>query len=228
MITFIHGDNQLESRNKLGELIKDAGSKEIVKLREVNLTTIKQALESSSLFFEKRLVIVENIISGRVDKNILDYLKRGLFESDLIIWESKKVDARKLGWIKKSGIMYEYSYPKVLFKLLEQIGIAGHEEVLGLFNRTIDRVPVELVYFMIVRQFRLLLLVAHDATSTSIKETERLQSWMVGKLKGQGNSIGADNLKKLYKQLLYIDYQQKSGQANLNLKQTLDIWLSQL
>lgn len=228
MITFIHGDNQMESRNKLGELIQNAESKEIVKLREVNLTTIKQALESSSLFAEERLVVVENIISGRVDKNVLDYLKNGLFESDLLIWEGKKVDARKLGWIKKNGIMYEYSYPKILFKLLEQIGIISGKEVVGLFNQTVDRVPVELTYFMIVRQFRLLLLVTHDATSTNIKETERLQSWMVGKLKGQGNSIGGDNLKKLYKQLLYIDYQQKSGQANLNLKQTLDIWLSQL
>ena len=228
MIRFIHGDNQLESRNRLSELIQEAGNKEVVKLREVNLTTIKQALESSSLFAEERVVVVENIISGRVDKNVLDYLKKGLFESDLFIWEGKKMDARKLGWVKKKGRLEEYSYPKVLFKLVEVVGAVSKGEVLELFNETTSRMPVELVYFMLVRQLRLLLLISHNGVDAAIKETASLQSWMIGKFKAQASSIGHERLKKLYKQILYIDYQQKSGQANLSLKQTLDIWLSQL
>ncbi|NCN58817.1 hypothetical protein COW99_03440 [Candidatus Roizmanbacteria bacterium CG22_combo_CG10-13_8_21_14_all_38_20] len=228
MIRFIHGDNQLESRNRLSELIQEAGNKEVVKLREVNLTTIKQALESSSLFAEERVVVVENIISGRVDKNVLDYLKKGLFESDLFIWEGKKMDARKLGWVKKKGRLEEYSYPKVLFKLVEVVGAVSKGEVLELFNETTSRMPVELVYFMLVRQLRLLLLISHNGVDAAIKETASLQSWMIGKFKAQASSIGQERLKKLYKQILYIDYQQKSGQANLSLKQTLDIWLSQL
>jgi len=228
MIRFIHGDNQLESRNRLSELIQEAGNKEVVKLREVNLTTIKQALESSSLFAEERVVVVENIISGRVDKNVLDYLKKGLFESDLFIWEGKKMDARKLGWVKKKGRLEEYSYPKVLFKLVEVVGAVSKGEVLELFNETTSRMPVELVYFMLVRQLRLLLLISSSGANAAIKETASLQSWMIGKFKAQASSIGQERLKKLYKQILYIDYQQKSGQANLSLKQTLDIWLSQL
>ena len=151
-----------------------------------------------------------------------------LVESDLFIWEGKKMDARKLGWVKKKGRLEEYSYPKVLFKLVEVVGAVSKGEVLELFNETTSRMPVELVYFMLVRQLRLLLLISHNGVDAAIKETASLQSWMIGKFKAQASSIGQERLKKLYKQILYIDYQQKSGQANLSLKQTLDIWLSQL
>ena len=228
MIRFIHGDNQLESRNRLSELVNEAGSKEIVRLREVNLTSVKQALESSSLFAEERLVVIENLVASGVNKDVLDYLKKAQYQSDLLLWEGKKVDARKLGWIKKVGKLDEYSYPKVLFKLVEVVGIANKKEVLELFNETAKRMPVELLYFMLVRQLRLLLLISHNGVDAAIKETASLQSWMIGKFKAQASSIGQERLKKLYKQILYIDYQQKSGQASLSLKQTLDIWLTQL
>jgi len=228
MITFIHGDNQGQSRSRLSELIEESRNKEIVRLRDISLTSVKQALESSSLFTEERVVVLENLLASRGTKDIWEYLKKGNYSCDLILWEGKKIDARKLGWVKKVGKVEEFSYPKTLFSFLESVGVVGTKQILLLFNETVSQVPVELLYFMIVRQFRIMLLVANNAQDTNIKETARLQSWMLGKIKSQISAIGKKRISTLNKQLLYIDYQQKSGQSTLNLRQTLDIWLAQV
>lgn len=229
-ITLIHGDNQVESRNSLHELINTAKQNDIEIIRvdgnNLTLNEIVQALEAQSLFSNEKLVVIENLFSARKDNNeIINYLKPGNFDAKLVIWEPKKIDGRKITWIKNKQ---EFSYPQVLFKFLESIGSQMKENTLKLFNEVVKTQPVELVYYMIVRQFRLLLLVKSDATNARIKETSRLQPWQISRLKRQSASIGLEDLLKYYKTLMHIDYQQKTGRAALDLKQTLDIFLTKL
>ena len=92
MITFIHGDNQVDSRQKLSELVKHAHDKEIVRLGEISLTDVKQALEATSLFSQDKLVVIENLLGGKKKNNdVWEYLKKGEYDCDLVLWESKKM-----------------------------------------------------------------------------------------------------------------------------------------
>jgi len=97
-IKIFHGDNIAESRKALSIEIAKAKSegKEIVVLdgKKTNLTKIRQALESSSLFGQNKLVIIENLLSlcSLPSKNkTLDYLKKEKFEASLILWEGKRL-----------------------------------------------------------------------------------------------------------------------------------------
>lgn len=235
MIIFLHGDNQVESRNRLHEFKIEAKSaeKEVLALdgNRMALDNFIQALEAQSLFSDKRLVVVENFISAKKNNTeAWEYLKDNEFTPDILIWESKKIDGRKLSWLRKNrqNKVEEHSLPNVLFQFLDSIGFPSKEKTLSLFEQTINKTPIELVYFMIVRQFRLLLLVKFNSTDVKIKETSRLQAWQLQRISRQTALFDQERLKKCYKKLLFIDYQQKTGQSTLDLKQTLDIFLTQL
>ena len=81
MVIFLHGDNQLESRNQLNSLINDAKNKdkEIIRLdgEKINLNDVIQALEASSLFGLEKLVITENLFSRRQSKQKKDIIDFG-------------------------------------------------------------------------------------------------------------------------------------------------------
>jgi hypothetical protein len=236
-ITFVHGDNQVESRDKLQELKSEAREKdfEILSIdgnNNIAITDVIQSIEAGSLFSAAgKLVVIENLLSSRKNNiNIWDYLKAEEFDVDLVLWEPKKIDGRKLLWIKKRkrGKVEEFAYPKLMFKFLESIGTHLKENTLSLFNELVKTQPVELVYYMIVRQLRMLLLVKSDSKDAGVKETKRLQNWQITRLKQQSANISLKELKNYYRTLMYIDYQQKTGRAALNLKQTLDIFLTTL
>ena len=69
MITLLHGDHTLASRNELNRLKDAASNKEIRVLdgRALELSTLVQSLESSSLFGGDTLVIIERLF-GKIGK----------------------------------------------------------------------------------------------------------------------------------------------------------------
>lgn len=199
--------------------------------RSISLNSVIQTVEAQSLFNEKKLVIIENLFSTRKkNKDVWEYLKKGVFESDIVLWEPVKIDGRKISWIKtqRENRVQEYNLPDVLFKFLDSIGSPFKEKILALFEQTVNKTPVELTYFMIVRQFRLLLLVKTNSTDAKLKETRRLQTWQLKKLSRQAANFSIERLKNYYKKLMIIDYQQKTGRLTLSLRQTLDIFLANL
>ena len=82
MIIILHGDHQVESRNRLLELKSQASelNKEIITLDGalIELTDLIQSLEATSIFNEQKLVIVENLLSnlrtGTKRDGIIGYL----------------------------------------------------------------------------------------------------------------------------------------------------------
>jgi hypothetical protein len=81
----------------------------------------------------------------------------------------------------------------------------------------------ELIFFMIVRQFRLM--ISQLETGAKIEETKRLQSWQTGKLSSQANSFGKERLISLYDKLFEIDLAQKTGKLPYSLDKSIDIFL---
>lgn len=234
-IIFLHGDNQVETRNRLQEYKTEAQSsnKEVLVLdgERMQLVNFIQALEANSLFNDQRLLVIENFISAKSpNTEAWEYLKNSEFTPNVVIWEPKKIDKRKLLWLKKKSKnrAEEYNFPDALFQFLDCLGSSFKEKMLILFGKTIKKTAIELVYYMIVRQLRLLLLVKTNSTDVNIKETSRLQSWQIKKLSQQAARFSLKDLKIYYKKLMFIDYQQKTGRSTLNLKQTLDIFLASL
>jgi DNA polymerase III delta subunit len=79
---------------------------------------------------------------------------------------------------------------------------------------------------MIVRQFRILLnLITNE---TPIDEVKRMAPWQLSKLKRQAEFFGLEKLKSIYKSLLDIDLNSKTGKSPANLKKSIDFFLSGL
>jgi DNA polymerase III delta subunit len=229
MISILHGDHEVASRNRLVELKRLAKSdgKEVRELdgNSIDLTDIIQSLESRSLFAPLHLVVVENLLGnlrpGKKRDEIIAYLSKGNFDTDAILWEKKGV-GRQLIKLKrqKQVTVEEFKLPTVIFSFVDGLMPNNYRNLLQTFHDTItNNVVPEVVFTMIVRQFRLLLAVTLNST---IPEAKRLAPWQRGKLERQARFFSLDTLKKQYKNLLTIDYQIKTGKSALNLTKRIE------
>ena len=229
MIVILHGDHQVASRNRLVELKSEAkdAKKELVTLEGTlaELTDLVQSLESTSLFTETRLVVIENLLSnlkaGARRDAIITYLVKGNFDSDLILWEKGSVGRQIIKLKKQKHItVEEFKMPTVIFTFVDNLKPRNAATLLDSFHTTLDnKVVPEIVFTMIIRQFRLMLALQ---TNAELPETKRIAPWQRGKLSKQSREISVDQLKKHYKELLVIDFQTKTGKSPLNLTQRIE------
>lgn len=217
----LHGADTVASREKLFQ--ETAGFEgEILRLdgHSIDLTQLKQALESRSLFGKERLVVVEGLWSRRpskVKEALVGYLKSAVFEN-LIVWEGKKIDGRVLAPFRAQTRLFELS--SSIFKLVESLLPENHQAKIRFLRATLIKDPPEMVLAMLARQTRLLLMVKEPP-----KEGLKLAPWQTARLKSQSARFSLDQLLKMHRQLLEIDLNQKSGRSLLDWQATLELWL---
>lgn len=223
MKIILHGEDIVNSRNALYSLRKKYPG-EIINLsgKTASLTEVKQILESSSLFTSKRLLIIENLYSRPSKKEtlqLIDYLSNTKTNTDIILWENKEISPVNLKKISSKWEIKLYSLPKLLFTFLENITPFNHQNMLKLFQEVRKTNSDEFIYLMIVRQIRLLLL-AKEKSLSGIKP------WLISKLTKQANKFTLTKLLEIYKKLLVIDIETKTGNPPFELNQRLDLWLT--
>lgn len=220
----IHGDNLVTSRNRLqaflgtfrGEIIRLEG-------KLLDLTALKQSLESKSLFGQEKLIVIENLFSLRSSLRkdmILSYLKQELPEN-LVIWEGVKIDGRRLLPFSKAKVE-KYEIGKIIFRFLDSLEPNNTRNLIGLFHQALTLDSPELIMFLLERQIRLLIIAA-DLGEKGLNGT---LSWKKTILIRQAKKFKLNQLIRLYLKLLNIEYNQKTGKAGLLLRSQLDLWLA--
>lgn len=225
----LHGENIIASRQKLKEeieLFKKKENGEILRFEgnDINLITLRQALDSLSLIEGNKLIVLENLFSGRKSKEkekIIDYLKKNN-PNNLLIWEGKKIDGRSLASFKNKTLKFDL--PVIIFRFLDSLLPNNSQVSLNLFHQCLNQDPPEILFYRIIKQFRLLIL----ATDLGPKGLEAMESWRQQKLINQGQKFGLNRLLKIYRQFLEIDYRQKTGKSPFNLVSELDLLLASL
>ena len=81
----------------------------------------------------------------------------------------------------------------------------------------------ELVFFMINRQFRIMLSLTGGANQ--IDEVKRMAPWQLSKFKNQVALFGNDQLLELYNKLFEIEIGQKTGKAFYSMEKSIDFFL---
>jgi len=236
----LHGENNLLSRQKLTNEIANFKLKtqgEILRYdgNNLNLMDLRQSLESASLFRarretrvsllgDSRLVIIENLFSGRAGKEkqkIIDYLKKTVAQN-LIIWEGKKIDGRTLTSFK--GQVLRFDLDPVIFRFLDSLSPGKAKISLTLLHQCLTQDPPEIIFFMLARQIRFLIL----AADLGKKGLGQMESWRAEKLIRQARYFTLIKLMKIYRQLLKIEVQQKTGQTPFTLSSQLDLLVASL
>lgn len=230
LIYFLHGDNQLLSRERLGEIICRAKNeeKEIIRLegKITNLTEVKQALESQSLFGEEKLVVIENLFVRQRSKEkdeIVKYLKTDEILCDLVCWESKIIDGRSLRGFSKDWQILVFKTPAVIFKFLDSLKPKNTTQMLTLLRSSIKVDSPEMVFYMFASRIRQLI-IAFDLGKEGLSGAP----WQIGKLVSQAKKFSLERLIKLYRQLLEIDTNIKTGKTLMPLDWHLDVLLANL
>lgn len=204
--------------NFKGELVRFSGN-------QVRLTELTQALESQSLFDQSRLVLVENLFGRRPSQEketILNYLKKNQ-PQNLLIWEGKKIDGRVLTAFLKARIQ-RFDLTPFIFQLVDSLTPNQPKKSLNLLKLCLKQDSGEMVFYMLARQVKLLL-IAKDLGTEGLK---RMASWQQNKLLNQAKNFTFPQLLKLHQSLLKIDYQQKTGRTPFSLASQLDLLIASL
>ncbi|OGH11473.1 MAG: hypothetical protein A3B38_01525 [Candidatus Levybacteria bacterium RIFCSPLOWO2_01_FULL_36_13] len=226
MITIVHGNDTASSRKFYIE--DKAGSSSHVLIDKINYDFIFQSIEGNSLFEESKNIYIENFFSNTKSnsnefKKIVDYLN-SIKKNNIFFWEGKELSKTQQS-VFKNVLIKTFSYPSTLFQFLDSLGPQSKRS-LSLFKELERSMETELIFYMLIRQFRLLLSV--QESSHLIDEAKRLQTWQRSKLQKQSSYFGKEKLQEIYKKLYKIDYQTKFGLTPFNLSSSIDIFLVNL
>lgn len=213
----IHGDNQPESRNRFLEIKKQkqAAGNQIVDMTGPGLilSELKNKAESASLLGNANSLFITDLFSGRPgrEKNIIsDYLLANT-RSDINIWEAKDVSAQ----LKKFPVelIVKYELPRYIFRFLD------HPDM-PLLRQSLAGSAPEQIFSLLVSHFRKLIIVKSHAGD--------YPSWQLAKLARQAEAYSPEKLAELYRELLNIDYRQKTSATSHNLSFSLELWVNRL
>ncbi len=221
MVQIIHGEDSASSRKYLNEL-NLANFKRFDAI-SADLDDLRQVLKGKSLFSKSEDILIENLFSKKAKNfdEIVELINSSL--ANIVIYESKEVGQRNISLFPKSKAD-SFKLPQTLFSFLDGI-YPGNGRALSLFNQALSGTELEILTFMIIRHIRLMLGVL---TGSKIEEVQRLVSWQRDKLSRQARQFGLEKLKKAHHELFEMDYKSKSGGLSLPLKETIDIWLTNL
>lgn len=226
-----YGDDHVSSRREWQEVIRrgQTENKEVVRLdgQSIDLTDLKQALESQTLFGGAKLVAIENILSRRPSREkdaMTAYL--AAFDSDspdLAVWEQKALTITKLRPFSSRWTIKAFKLPPVLFKFLDAIRPGQTAFLLNLLDQCRQNTAPELVFFMMSRRIRDLI-IALDLGKEGLSGAP----WQIGKLVNQAKFYKTYQLTDFYQKLLQTDYEVKTGQTPINLEHHLDLLVAGL
>jgi hypothetical protein len=227
MITIIHGDDIVSSRNFYYELKQRLPNVVYINGENIIYNDFFQATQNESLFGNEH-IFIENFFSKNKSedfKKIIEYINRNK-NLNIVFFENTKLSKNSLSLIKNAELKL-FSIPEKMFFFLDNLKPGNSKTLLKLFNDLKKQASDEFIYFMIVRQFRLLLAVS-GFDKTTIDEVKKLALWQTGKLKAQAKLFGIEKLKLIYSKLYEIDSAQKSGKLATTLTQAIDFLLADL
>lgn len=227
MIYLFHGDHHLKSRNLLNQKIKNfkEENREIIRLpQDFKIEELKQALESSSLFGQEKAVILENLFSkkGNNQEKIIDYLLgQKHFLPEFVIWESKVLQSRILKKLPPFWKILLFKTPRLIFKFLESLKMASPKQSLKILTECLKTEEAEFIFYMLIRQIRLLVLAKENLLKNS-------PPWQQAKFSRQAGNFTLKELLGLHKELLEIDRKIKTGKTLMPLSFQLDLLIASL
>lgn len=230
MITIIYGEDTAASRKYFTTLSEKEKSATLFDGIKLTITDLVQIIDGSGLFGDTITLYVEDFLSKRKASKDADeitaYLLAHEKETNIFFWESKDLTKKTLSLFPKATVK-QFALPKTLFTFLNALKPENGNQLIKLFHQTIETSEPELVFFMLLRQFRLLLALS-DTSFENIDEAQRLVPWQRGNLEKQARSFSDAKLKELYHKLYAIDLGQKTGTLGMTLTQTIDFFLTDI
>lgn len=227
MITVIHGDDIVSSRNYYLEQKNKAKNPISFDEQNLSIENLVKSIEGGSLFGEENEIFIEEFLSQNKSKivdEVKDYLNNNSKTSEIYFWEPSEI--KRLPNLFKNSVQKLFKLPQSLFLFLDSIKPDDTRSIV-LFHQVLQSLSEDAIFYMLVRQFRLMLALFEPA-KTNIEEEKRLAPWQSSKLKRQALIFGKEKLLNGYKKLYELDLNYKSGGLSQTLSQNIDFFLLDL
>lgn len=224
MLTVLHGENIIASRDKLVELITQAKEKnktiERLDAKKINPGLLESKLIKQDLFGTERTVVIDELHSlprSKQKELLIELITKS--DVDVILWEKRKLTPTMIKNFPRATNL-EFKLSSALFKWLDSLNGSkkNKNQQLLTFRQTLQTEDPHLCLVMLARQIRMLIQ-AKDGGSISGSP------WMVKKIKKQSQSFNLPQLLNIHHRLLEIDLRQKTSTNTLELDQELDLLL---
>jgi len=227
MLTILHGENIVASRNFLSSLINQAQNKKLPTIRltsgDFQIDNLVSALEPD-LFGQKKLIILDDFqkFSPQSQKEIAKVIKKNPSQSQIIIWANKKMPAKTLNLFpQKQDRLFKPD--NLVFTFLDSLSPDNKEKCLKLLNQALDREETGLVFYLLVGRVEDLII-----AKTGHQDQLKKAPWQKSRLSAQAQKFSLSQLKKFLKGLIALDYQQKNGQLFCSLEFGLELLILKL
>lgn len=230
MLTIIHGSDISASRNYFVLEKQKNPNALTLSEKEVELTGLAQILEGAGLFEDTKTLFIEQFISDRKkskDKEgVTDYLIKNAKNNNIIMWEGKELTASQLSPFKGASIKI-FKLPPSLFSFLDSLKPGNSQEAIKLHHLALEANEPEMIFFMLIRQFRLLLALSQKS-DVSISEIIRMSPWQKTKIEKQAKLFDTQKLLELYSKLFMIETAQKTGNLETTLASKIDFFILEI
>jgi DNA polymerase III delta subunit len=228
MILLIHGNDLASSRdfyfaekNKLTDVV-------ILEGDGLTFDQLFQAAENKSLFGNEQTILVENYFTKNKSiaietKKIVEYINSNKNLS-LIFWEPTEL-SKTAQALLKSATVKTFSFPQTLFTFLDNVKPDNAGSLIKLFHQLRQNMEPELIFFMLVRQFRIMLGIE---ASDKIDEVKRMAPWQLSKMQRQAKMFGEAKLKSSHEKLFEMDLGLKTGKIPYSIDRSIDFFLAGL
>lgn len=238
MITIIHGADTAASRKFFLDQKANDPDSLLINGQSLTLTDLVQYFEGGQLFAQTKSFFIEQLFSkkrSREQDAIINYIRGAEKNHNIFIWEDKELTAASVKAFKNAQIKI-FKLPQTLFAFLENIKPGNGGQLINLFHQTIESTDTEMVFFMIIRQVRLVLACLPDPHQVrvglthkdEIDELRRMAPWQKQKLQSQADFFEIKELKKLYSKLFEAELGLKTGSLPMPLPQAIDFLLLEI
>ncbi len=222
----LHGENTVQSRNRLITLIDEAKAhgKKVDRIDAKMLDTAKlqEILGSQSLFGDERLIVVEELHSlpkSKKKDELIWHIANA--DSDIILWEKRALTPTMIKQFP--GVKAEeFKLTNAVFAWLDTLSGAQiptqKQKMITSLRKAIAYDSDAMCFTMLIRQIRMLLQIKDGGTVAGAP-------FMIAKLKKQASTFSLEQLFHIHAQLLRIDVGWKTSTLTLGLARELELLL---
>jgi len=229
MITIIHGTDIVASRKYFFDEKQKFADAQLIDGEKIAITDLTQIFEGGGLFEEQKSIFIEHFFVRKKKKEefaqFSNYLEKQS-SHDIFLWEGKELEKSSL-MVFKTATPRVFKLPQTLFVLMDSLRPGNGKSLISLFHQTLATTDAEMIFFMLVRQVRLLLGM-FETTDESIDELKRLAPWQKTKLAQQAGAFGKEELITLYNKLFVLEVGQKTGSLTGSLALCIDFLLLEI
>lgn len=221
-ITVLHGDNTILSRKKLFELISSQKERGITVVRvdgaSVQLGELEQHIQSTSLFGEDRILVIEKLWSQKSAPKKTSLINIIIKSSTpCILWHDKLLLATQLKpFITMGATIQLFKSSPEVYKTLDLLGSTNRTAVIQSLEKSIQADSAEYVFIQFVRHVTNLLL-------SKCNQPIAGPTFATQKITQQAKRFSLQTLLDLHNELVIMDRRIKTSNSVLTIEQFLTL-----